>query len=124
MAKLEPDIADANRRIAAHARQDARTAERRQLLANTLVQWRRYSDVVLHLDPYNPEHLPMMATILRAVGARVALTKDAAGNPDIDVTLTITAAAAQPWFTDDAPATVIPITDSSPSMIGFTSNTS
>jgi hypothetical protein len=64
-------------------------------------QWERYSHLVLKLFPAEcPDHVPVCARILNLLGAKFTLSKDAKGDPDIAVELTITAAAAQPWFDD------------------------
>jgi hypothetical protein len=126
--RLQPEIADADRKIAAAERQAQNRAARRALLANTINQWQRYSNFVYRLSPYHfPEDddspvfgcqrgagcrspddsrvpypclvdLQLTAKVLNLLGAKFTIGKKANGNPDIGVELTITAATARPWF--------------------------
>jgi DNA invertase Pin-like site-specific DNA recombinase len=100
--QFEANIAEADRQIAAHERQAARVAERRQLLNTYLHQWHEYSGFLGRLDPYQPQDIPVMAEVMRLVGARLTVRKDERGWPDIHVHLDITPAVAQPWFTPEA----------------------
>jgi len=102
--RLEPAIADANRRILTAERQAARTAERRQFLADSLHQYHRYLDALYDLKGYIPSHRLLMANILRLVGAEFILRRDEHGHPTVHVLLTITSATAEPWFTGEQEA--------------------
>ncbi len=99
--RLEPAIADANRRILAAERQAARLAERRNIITEYKQQYHAHLDALAYLDIDVPAHVPLMAHILQLVGAEFILDKDEQGRPDAHVNLTITAATAQPWFTSD-----------------------
>ncbi len=92
------ELDKADRQLAALERQANRVAERRQVLNDYLYQWELYSRLVLSLDPYKPQDIPVMAEIMRLVGARVRVGKGANGDYEIAVELLITPAAAQPWF--------------------------
>jgi len=100
--RLEPEIVEATRKLAAHAHRAETTAARRALLGDVLEQWLRYSDVVLHLDPYVSACLPTMQAILRLTGAVLTIGKTARGAPTVAVAFTFTPQTAAPWFTAEA----------------------
>jgi hypothetical protein len=100
--RIEPEIADADRKIAAAQRQAANAEARRAVLADAGAQWQRYARFVYDLYPdTEPAHVPLCQRVFGLLGARFTLGKDADGDPTVAVELTITAAAAQPWFTDE-----------------------
>ncbi|MGO8947028.1 MAG: recombinase family protein [Ktedonobacterales bacterium] len=101
LRQLEPDIAKANQQIAAAQQQATRVAERHALLTDFLTQLHVYDDLLWALDPDEAEDIPIMAQILRAVGAVFTIGKDERGAPDIAVELTLTPLAALPWFTQE-----------------------
>src|SRR5260221_6633780 len=84
------EIEEADRKLAALERQAATVTERRAVLNNYLEQWHRYSYLVNHLDPYEARDIPIMAEIMRLVGAQLRRGKTAHGLSEIAAELIIT----------------------------------
>jgi predicted site-specific integrase-resolvase len=112
--QLEPEIAEANRKIAALERKAERKAAEQALLSDYLEQYHQHVSLLASLTPYAPEDIPIMATILRAVGAQLIIPPRhtwhmTADGPEygIEVELTIGPEAALPWFTPERAQQII-----------------
>ena len=60
MDRLAIAIDDAERKLAARRQQAMRLDERRAVLNNYLVQYGRYVDALLKIDPAEPAHMPLI----------------------------------------------------------------
>jgi hypothetical protein len=109
--KLEPQIEKATSQIAELERQATLQSERARVLGDFLMKYRRYFDYLELLDAGNESDIPIMAGVLRAVGAVVSVPPsfryepirsgegwiDLGGGPDLDIELTLTAGSGFPW---------------------------
>jgi hypothetical protein len=111
IAQLEKNIALTDGRIGAAERRATNDAARTTLLGDVTMQLDRYWQTLTRLDPLKPEHRPACRNVLALLGAQFRVQKDERGWPSATLDLTITAAAAQPWFTPDTePPTLANVT--------------